>query len=291
MAELAGKIALVTGGGHGIGRSISLALAAAGAHVVLAGRRPAPLEETAGEIAAAGGLAALTLLDVTDREQVEAVFEQTVANFGALDLLVNNAGRFRSVVPLWESDPDEWWGDLRTNLWGTYLCCRAALRHMVARRQGKIINMAGGGSLAPLPYATAYGASKTAVARLSETLQREAEEFGVNVYAIIPGLVRSEMTEFLMANEKARRFHADVEERMGAGRDFSPELAGKLCAFLAGPGGDRLGGRFLLAMEDYEEIARRADEVIAQDLYTLRRATLPGRTPPPGVGGRAGGHQ
>ncbi|MCL5109210.1 MAG: SDR family oxidoreductase [Chloroflexi bacterium] len=285
MGELSGQVAVVTGGGHGIGRAIAQELAAAGAHVVLAGRQSGPLAATVAGLKAAGGAASTYQVDVTRPEQVEGMVAGLLDRHGHVDLLVNNAGRYKTIGPVWEADPAEWWQDVTVNLFGTFNCCRAFLKHMVARRGGKVINMSGGGSLGPIPYSTAYVASKAAIVRFTETVQAEVAEYGVNLYSIIPGFVKSGMTEALAASAEGLRWAPWLGERLARGEDYDPHLAGRLCVFLASPRGDRLGGRFLLAFEDYAAVAERADEVLAKDLYTLRRTSLAHPDAEPARGG------
>jgi NAD(P)-dependent dehydrogenase (short-subunit alcohol dehydrogenase family) len=275
MGALAGQVAVVTGGGLGIGRGISQELARAGAHVVVVGRRVQNVTQTAQAIREAGGAASTRVADVTEPEQVAALVAETVANHGKLDLLVNNAGRFFSIAPVWESEPENWWQDVTVNLFGSYLCCRAAAKQMIRQRSGKIINLGGGGSLAAFTYASGYGTSKAALVRFSETLHQEIKEYGVNVYAISPGLVRTEMTQFQLDSPEGQQWLPRIGQSFAEGRDVPPTEAGKLCVFLASSAGDRLGGRFLQVRDEYRQIAERADEVVERDLYVLRRAELP----------------
>ncbi|MBI3972857.1 MAG: SDR family oxidoreductase [Chloroflexi bacterium] len=274
MGVLAGQTAIVTGGGAGIGRGIAQELGAAGAHVVVAGRRGQHLDETVGLITAAGGSASATVADVTDVAQVDALMAGTVAGHGKLDLLVNNAGRFFSIGPVWDADPQNWWQDVTVNLYGTFLCCRSALRHMIERRSGKIVNLAGGGSLNAFAYGSGYGTSKAAIVRFSETVHQEAKEYGVNVYAISPGLVHTEMTQFQLDSPEGKQWLPRIHKMFEEGRNVPPALAGNLCVYLASPAGDHLGGRFIQSTEDYGRIAERVDEVVERDLYTLRRTAL-----------------
>src|SRR5688500_3279174 len=118
MGELAGQVAVVTGGGTGVGRGIAQELGAAGAHVVVAGRREGHLAETVGLVTGAGGSAGAVVADVTNAAQVDALMAGTVADHGKIDLLVNNAGRFASIAPVWEVDPQNWWQDITVNLFG-----------------------------------------------------------------------------------------------------------------------------------------------------------------------------
>jgi NAD(P)-dependent dehydrogenase (short-subunit alcohol dehydrogenase family) len=275
MGVLDGQVAIVTGGGLGIGRGICQELGQAGAHVVVVGRRVQHLAETTRLIRDAGGAASTRVADVTEPEQVAALVAETVATYGKLDLLVNNAGRFFSIAPVWESDPENWWQDVTVNLYGSYLCCRAAARQMIGQRSGKIINLGGGGSMAAFSYASGYGTSKAALVRFTETLHQEIKEYGVNAYAISPGLVRTEMTQFQLDSPEGQQWLPRIAQSFAEGRDVPSTEAGKLCVFLASPAGDRLGGRFLQVRDQYRQVADRADEVVERDLYVLRRTELP----------------
>ena len=275
MGVLDGQVAVVVGGGLGIGRGIAQELGAAGAHVTVAARRENHLRETVELIEGAGGRARAVTTDVTDFEQTAALMSQTVADQGKIDLLVNNAGRFYSIGPTWEADPANWWRDMTVNIYGTFLSCRAAIPHMIKRRSGRIINLGGGGSRTAFPYGNAYGTSKAALVRFSETLHAEVQEYGINVFTISPGLVRTEMTQFQLDSPEGQKWMPRIAKMFAEGRDVPPSKAGKLCVFLASSQGDQLGGRFVQAIDDYERIAGQAAAVIDQDLYTLRRNELP----------------
>src|ERR1700730_15569440 len=150
------QIALVTGGGSGIGRAIALALAAAGATVVVSGRTQKHLDDTVALIEAAGGRAHAMIMDVTDKQSVSLVVRQIELQFGPIAILVNNAGRHTAIGPLWTIDPDEWWLEVEANLRGTFLCMHAVLPGMIERRQGRIINISSAAGNQPRPYSTAY---------------------------------------------------------------------------------------------------------------------------------------
>jgi NAD(P)-dependent dehydrogenase (short-subunit alcohol dehydrogenase family) len=275
MGDLDGQVAVVTGGGLGIGRGIAQRLGEAGAHVVVAARRAEHLGETVRLIRAAGGHASARVTDVTQQHDVEALMAETATNHGKIDLLVNNAGRFMSIGPAWEADPQNWWQDVTVNVFGTYLCCRAVIPHMTARGAGTIVVMGGGGSLTGFSYGSGYGLSKAALVRFAESLQIEVKEQGINVYAISPGLVRTEMTQFQLDSPEGQRWLPRIRQSFDEGRDVPPTLAGDLCVYLAAHGDGRLGGRFIQARDDFRRIAAAADEVIERDLYTLRRPELP----------------
>ena len=157
--DLSGQVALVTGAGRGIGRAIACALAAAGAEVAVLARSADQVAETAALITGTGGHALALAGDVTDRQAVSASVQAVLGRFGRIDLLVNNAGANTVFGPVWEVDPDAWWADTRVNLLGPLLCSAAVLPAMVARRRGRIVNIASGTAGRAFPNNSALGYS------------------------------------------------------------------------------------------------------------------------------------
>ena len=194
MAELSGRVALVTGGGHGIGRAVALALAAEGAAVAITGRNSARLDAVRSEVEARGGRAEAFVCDVVDKQAVRAAFEETRATLGPVEILVNNAGITASYK--FQDTPDETWESiLRTNVDGVFYCCKAALPDMIARKWGRIITIASLAGLGGLAYSAAYSASKHAQIGLTRSLALEVARHGVTVNAVCPGWVETEMLE------------------------------------------------------------------------------------------------
>jgi 3-oxoacyl-[acyl-carrier protein] reductase len=248
--RLDGQIALVTGGGRGIGASIARELAAAGARVAVAARTRAQVEEIAQEI---GGLA--VEVDVTDRAAVERMVAEVERELGPIDLLVANAGVANGSGPLQESDPDEWWHVFEVNVLGVYLCCRTVLSGMLERGGGRVVITGSGAGYLPGSTNTAYSASKAAVNRFAETLAESLRETPVRVFLFSPGLVKTGMTS-------------------GFGDDLPwtpPELAPQLVHVLASGRADELAGRYLHAEhDDIEELIGRAEEIKRDDLNAIR---------------------
>jgi 3-oxoacyl-[acyl-carrier protein] reductase len=249
MAGLEGQVALVTGGGRGIGANVARELAQAGMRVALSARTREQVERTATEI---GGLGIVA--DVSDAESVQGLVEEVERELGPIDLLVANAG-IGGEGRTWERDPAEWWRTFEVNVLGVHLCCRAVIPGMLARGRGRIVITGSGASYLPGARETAYTASKAAVHRYAETLAKELEG-RIPVFAISPGLVRTDMTE--------GRFPEDAPWT-------PPELAPRLVRELATGRLDRLAGRYLHAEHtDPDELAAHADEIVERDLQAIR---------------------
>jgi 3-oxoacyl-[acyl-carrier protein] reductase len=250
-AELAGQVALVTGGGRGIGRGIALELTAAGARVAVAARTKEQVEGVAAEI---GGIAIEA--DVSDRDAVERMVARVEDGLGPLDLLVSNAGIATDEESAWEIDPDEWWHVFEVNVRGVFFCCRAVIPRMLERGGGRIVNVASGAAYLPGSRSTAYSASKAAVHRFSETLSAQLLPHRIPVFSISPGLVRTEMTKDSFADDAPWT---------------PPELAPRLVRALASGRLDALSGRYIHAEhDDVEDLERRAAEIVDQDLNAIR---------------------
>lgn len=186
------KVAVITGGGRGIGKGVAVALNDAGWSVVVAGRTQSSLDETVGELAGEGFAVAA---DVSDEAQVDALFASAVDRFGRVDLLFNNAGIAAPAVPIDELEVDAWRKLIDINVTGAFLCARAAFRQMRTQdpQGGRIINNGSISSQTPRPYSSPYTASKHAVSGLTKSLALDGREFGIACGQIDIGNVTSDM--------------------------------------------------------------------------------------------------
>jgi 3-oxoacyl-[acyl-carrier protein] reductase len=243
-------VALVTGGGRGIGAGIARELADAGMKVAVSARTADQVEQVAAEI---GGLAIVA--DVSRQADVERMVAEVDGGLGPINLLVNNAGVAHWGEKTWEDDPDEWWRVLEVNLLGPYLVSRAVIPGMIERGRGRILNTGSGSGYLPGQRTSAYGASKAALYRLGEALALQLEPYGIAVFTFSPGLVKTDMTE---------RFSDEMPWT-------PPELAPSLVRVLASGRADKLRGRYIHAEhDDIEDLIRRADEIVEHDLNAIR---------------------
>ena len=214
------RVALITGGGKGIGREIALAFARQGLAVAVGGRGLDRVNETAAEARALGARALAVELDVTQPDVVRAVHARVASELGAVDVLVNNAGIAES-APLGRTDLALWERHLRVNATGPYLCTREVLPGMLARGWGRVINVASLAGLYGAPYVTAYTASKHALVGFTRALAAEVSGKGVTVNAICPGYVATEMT-WRGARNVATRTGKSFEEAVAAMARINP---------------------------------------------------------------------
>jgi len=187
--KLEDKVAVVTGGGKGIGRAISLAFAKEGADVVIAARTETALEETAQEINKMGGHALPFVADISREDQVNELVSSTVRSLGKIDILVNNAGIAGPTAPVVDLRIEDWNGVIAVNLTGAYLCSKAVLKYMIKNKSGNIINIGSMAGTKGLWRRSPYVVSKWGILGLTKTLALEAGIYGIRVNAICPGLV------------------------------------------------------------------------------------------------------
>ena len=273
--ELIGQVAIVTGGGRGLGQAIAQTLAQAGAVVVVAARSSAQLVETVALIEQQGGSALSFEVDVTDQRTVQRMVAEVEQKFGAVDLLVNNAGVVTPLGPIWEVDAEAWWRCVDINLRGSFLCTKAVLPNMIARRQGRILNMASGAGLEAFAYVSAYVTSKTALIRFTENVAVETQAYGISAFAIEPGTVRTAMSEYLYGSEAGQQWVPWFRQIFDEGRDDPMEQLTRLVLSLASGQADALSGCTISIADDLTELLKRAVAIKQEELYTLKMCRLP----------------
>lgn len=271
--ELAGRVAIVTGGGWNIGRAIARRFAAAGARVVVTSRRADRLQETVRLVEAEGGEALAVAADLTDLSQVEAVAARTLETYGRIDVLAAIAGGGAVYAPIDQIDPAAWEQCVRQNLVATFYCARAVIREMKKRDFGHILTCSGGGGSFPLlgMHATAYACAKAAICRFTDQLQAELLDTGIHVNCIEPGLVW----------DPDRMAEVEAEERRTGrphplrGQNRSPEEAAELALWIVARSEPQVRGRVISVCDDWwkdPEQVRRVEQTI--HLYRVRRYDL-----------------
>src|SRR3954451_17495516 len=210
------KIALVTGAGTGVGRAVAIALAKAGYSLVLAGRRPEPLDAVKGEINAVGAQALAVPTDVSKRESILKLFETVKSTFGRLDVLFNNAGIGAPPVPIEELPFEAWQNVVAANLTGMFLCTQEAIKIMKAQRPrgGRIINNGSISAHAPRPYSVAYTATKHAITGLTKSTSLDCRQYDIDCGQIDIGNAATEMTERMTKGVPQADGSTKVEPRM-----------------------------------------------------------------------------
>lgn len=218
--DLSGKTAIVTGGSTGLGEQMAMALAEAGAAVVITARKLERLESTAERLSKIGSKILGVKCDVGDEQEVKDMIETTLCHFGKIDIIVNNAGTAWA-APAIDFPLDKWEQVLRTNLTGVFLCCQAVGRVMIDQGGGKIINLASvGGVKGGLVPSSAYNASKAAVINFTRDLAVQWAKYNINVNAIAPGWFPTNMSDKLIKRESEAMLKTIPMGRFGGETDL-----------------------------------------------------------------------
>lgn len=238
--SLSGQVALVTGGGRGIGRAISLRLASDGAVIgVNYAQNSEAAEKVVAEIQTRGGKAQALHFDVADEERVDAVMKEFIAEFGRLDILVNNAGIAKDGLIL-RTKKEDWQRTIEVNLSGAFYCSKAAAKAMVRAKSGRIINISSVIGEMGNAGQVAYSASKSGIFGLTKSLARELGSRGITVNAVTPGFIATEMTDVMSEEQVAGLLKEIPLGRLGEADDVA-----ELVAFLASPRSGYITGEVL----------------------------------------------
>ena len=244
----AGRVALVTGGGRGIGAATAKLLASQGASVAIAARTEEEVTSVAREISTSGGAAFSLTIDVTDERSVASGIERVREEFGPVTVLVNNAGASGTPLPVAASDPMEWRRLLDVNVTGPFLCARAVLPRMANENWGRIINVSSAAARHPMAGMSSYSASKAALDQLTRVLALEGAPYGITTVGVYPGVVDTRMQEETRGLDPA--LIGDQLHRMFQGyQDFDmlrpPEEPAELISYLCTPAAKRLNGHIV----------------------------------------------
>lgn len=241
--KLQDKVAIITGGGRGLGRSVALTFGKEGANVALAARTKEQIEHVADELRSFRRSAIAVPTDVSDEDQVNHLVKRTLEAYGTIDILVNNAGIRGSIGPIHKISLEEWEQTLRLNLTATFLCSKAVLPVLMEKKEGKIINVAT--TITPRPNLTPYMVAKAGVTHFTKQLSRELKDFNIQVNAIHPGVMDTQMQkELRKAGMEA--IGTDMFTRMKEeGILHLPDEPAQLVLFLATKAANGITGQFL----------------------------------------------
>lgn len=239
--RLKDKVAIVTGGGRGIGRAVALAYAREGARLVVSDVDLEPAREVAAEITGQGGRALALKTDVSSRAEVQGMVEAALKEFGQIDILVNNAGNFNGAM-LHKMTEEQWDGVVDVHLKGTYLCTQAVARNMMERKTGRIINVTAfageRGNLGSINYA----AAKAGIIGITKAAAKELARFQVNVNCVAPGLTHTRMSEILFTDPKFRDMYM---KEIPLARFVEPEEVANAFVFFASSDSSYITGQVL----------------------------------------------
>lgn len=275
--KLLGRSALITGAGKGLGKEIAKQYVQEGASVFLCSRTRSDLEAVQKELEKSlveGQHIAIEAVDVSDKKGVDALFEKVLETFPDLSILVNNAGIYGPFGPIEDCDWAAWKKAFEINVYGTVYPSRKAVEHFKKRGYGKVVNLSGGGATNPLPRISAYAASKAAVVRFVETLALEVKEFRIDVNAIAPGALATQMTDLLLEAGPDKVGSAFYEKILKVKQEGGTPLekGARLAVYLGAEESDGITGKLISAVWDpWNEFHESRDMLESSDIYTLRR--------------------
>ena len=270
---LAGRNVLVTGGSRGIGYAIAGACLRAGAQVTLASRTETTLWAAVDRLREQAPGVEGVCCDVSEPAGIDAAVAHAEAAFGRIHGLVHAAGILGPIGPVVDTDPQEWLDALKVNLFGTFLAVRGVGRHMAHLGGGRIVCLSGGGASGPFPNYTAYASAKVGVVRFCETVAVELAPAGVEVNALAPGFVVTDIhRQTLLAGDRAgEEYLASTKAQLASG-GVPPEVAAGAATFLLSDAAAGITGRFVAAPYDgFVDWPDRRSELDGSDLFTLRR--------------------
>jgi NAD(P)-dependent dehydrogenase (short-subunit alcohol dehydrogenase family) len=268
--DLSGMVAMVSGGGRGVGRLLARALAHRGASVALIARSRDELAATVEEIERAGGIAAAAAADLSDERVTSEAVSTLRQRLGPATILINNAGVSGPMGPLWDIDPGQWWRTIEVNLGGAFTLTRLVLPEMIAAGRGRIVNITSRAGVHRWPLVSAYVASKAALVKLTETLAAETRRHGVAVFSVDPGLLPIGLGEIALASTAELdtaegRVCGWIRDQLAQGRGADPDRAADLILKLVSGNGDRLSGRHLTVADNLDTMLAGLEHIDSGD--------------------------
>lgn len=269
--ELTNRRVIITGAGRGIGRATAIAMGREGARLCLWGRTKSDLVKTQELVHSVGAEVKTVVADVSITSDVERAWQAVAYEWDGIDVLVNNAGIQGPMGSMHEINVEDWWRTIEINLRSTFLCSKIVLPKMIEQNRGKIINFSGGGAVTPRPFFSAYSASKAAIVRLTETLAAELEKNHIDVNAIAPGAVNTQMLDQrLAAGSRIGKFERDAAKDLVQSGGTDIEKPAALAVFLASDKSNGLSGRLLSAIWDpWEKMDLK--KIMETEIFTMRR--------------------
>ena len=273
--KLAGKRAMITGASQGLGRSIATQFAREGCDVLICARSESDLARAQKEISSESvGKVLGCKADIAVQSDIEQLVQIAEESFDGIDILVCNAGVYGPKGAIDELDWESWIKAIQINLLGTVLCCRLFLPLLRRAARGKIILLSGGGATKPLPYLSAYAASKAAVVRFGETLAEELKLAGIDVNSVAPGALNTRLLQEVIeaGPEKVGKAFHEASLKQQATGGTSLEVGAELCVYLGSDESNGITGKLLSAVWDpWKEFDAYREDLTKTDIYTLRR--------------------
>jgi short-subunit dehydrogenase len=271
------KIAIITGGSEGLGFEIAKKFILAGASITICSRNKNNLRSAEFKLKKLlnKNQKLLTIVaDISKEKDVKKLIKITIQKLGDCSILVNNAGIYGPKNKLEKTNWKEWKKTVEINLFGSVLMCKGLINHFKKKKYGKIIQLSGGGATNPLPYLSAYAASKAAIIRFSETLANEVAKYNISVNAIAPGALNTRMLDEVIKAGPDKVgidfYKRSVNQKKNGGTPLSN--ASDLAVFLASSQSDNITGKLISALWDkWEDWPKYTDKIMNSDVYTIRR--------------------
>jgi len=276
--KLKHKKIIVTGGSTGLGKEILKTLIQRGASVISCSRNLKTLSKTIDELMKLSIDSSQIIkgfeCDISNFEETKKFFSNSIIELDGLDVLVNNAGIYGPIGHSENVDIELWKKSIDINLLGPFHLCQLAIKYFKPKKSGKIINLSGGGATSPLPYISSYAAAKSALVRLTETLAKEVNSYGIEINAIAPGALNTRLLDQVLdagSENVGNEFYQKALKQKSVGG--SPISKGaELCAYLASDDSGKFSGKLISAIWDpWENLVKKIENSSSSDIYTLRR--------------------